>query len=197
DNGAASVRSKPEIYPLYWSPAQIQARQHDRMARVQAFLNHQWKHESDGVRWFDPARNLLYPDRIRRRPPGTDSAGLGTHLDPGTLDLWLTQGYQKVFRHLFDGTVEQYDPWDAASAPPHRSTPAPRCAQPSAPSGAGPPCPTCPTTRVSCTRSPSPARWLTSCCAHCSPTSPATTCAASPSARRSPPATSGTTCCCG
>ena len=114
DNFFASVRSKPEIYPLYWSPAQMQARQHDRMARVQAFLNHQWKHESDGVRWFDPARNLLYPDRIRRRPPGTDSAGLGTHLDPGTLDLWLTQGYQKVFRHLFDGTVEQYDPWDAA-----------------------------------------------------------------------------------
>ena len=114
DNFFASVRSKPEIYPLYWSPAQMQARQHDRMARVQAFLNHQWKHESDGVRWFDPARNLLYPDRIRRRPPGTDSAGLGTHLDPGTLDLWLTQGYQKVFRHLFDGSVEQYDPWDAA-----------------------------------------------------------------------------------
>ena len=54
DNFFASVRSKPEIYPLYWSPAQMQARQHDRMARVQAFLNHQWKHESDGVRWFDP-----------------------------------------------------------------------------------------------------------------------------------------------
>jgi uncharacterized protein DUF1479 len=99
---------------VYWSPAQMQARQDDRMARVQTFLNRQWKHESGGVQWFDPARNLLYPDRIRRRPPGTDSAGLGTHLDPGTLDLWLTQGYQKVFRHLFDGTVEQYDPWDAA-----------------------------------------------------------------------------------
>jgi hypothetical protein len=114
DDFFASVNSKPEIYPVYWSPAQMQARQHDRMARVQAFLNNLWKHESDGVRWFDPARYLLYPDRIRRRPPGTDSAGLGPHLDPGTLDLWMTQGYQKAFRHLFDGTVEQYDPWDAA-----------------------------------------------------------------------------------
>ncbi|HYJ75726.1 MAG TPA: YbiU family protein, partial [Kineosporiaceae bacterium] len=54
------------------------------------------------------------PDRIRRRPPGADSGGLGTHLDPGTLDLWMTQAYQRAFRHLFDGTVEQYDPWDAA-----------------------------------------------------------------------------------
>jgi Gig2-like len=66
------------------------------------------------VQWFDPQRDSLYPDRIRRRPEGADSAGLGTHLDPGTLDLWMTQAYQRAFRHLFDGTVEAYDPWDAA-----------------------------------------------------------------------------------
>jgi hypothetical protein len=114
DDFFASVGSKPEIYPIYWSPAQMQARQSDRMARVQAFLNSQWKHESGGVQWFDPGRDSLYPDRIRRRPPGADSGGLGSHLDPGTLDLWLTQDFQQAFRHLFDGTVEQYDPWDAA-----------------------------------------------------------------------------------
>ena len=49
---------------------------------------------------------------VGRRVP--TSGGLGTHLDPGTLDLWMTQDYQQAFRHLFDGTVEQYDPWDAA-----------------------------------------------------------------------------------
>jgi hypothetical protein len=114
DDFFGSVGSRPEIYPVYWSPAQMQARQSDRMARVQAFLNRQWKHESEGVRWFDPERDSLYPDRIRRRPPGADSGGLGTHLDPGTLDLWMTEAYQRAFRHLFDGTVEQYDPWDAA-----------------------------------------------------------------------------------
>ena len=113
DDFFGSVGSRPEIYPVYWSPAQMQARQSDRMARVQAFLNGQWISESGGVRWFDPGRDSLYPDRIRRRPPGTDSKGLGTHLDPGTLDLWMTQDYQRAFRHLFDGTVEQYDPWDA------------------------------------------------------------------------------------
>jgi Protein of unknown function (DUF1479) len=26
----------------------------------------------------------------------------------------MTQAYQQAFRHLFDGTVEAYDPWDAA-----------------------------------------------------------------------------------
>jgi hypothetical protein len=114
DDFFASVSSKPEIYPIYWSPAQMQAQQDDRMARVRAFLGRLWKHESDGMQWFDPARYLLYPDRIRRRPPGADSAGLGPHLDPGTVDLWMTEGYQKAFRHLFDGSVERYDPWSAA-----------------------------------------------------------------------------------
>ena len=114
DDFFGSVGSKPEIYPIYWSQAQMQARQSDRMATVQAFLNHQWRHESDGVEWFDPDRDSLYPDRIRRRPAGANSNGLGTHLDPGTLDLWMTQAYQQAFRHLFDGTVEQYDPWDAS-----------------------------------------------------------------------------------
>jgi hypothetical protein len=114
DDFFGSVGSKPEIYPIYWSKPQMQARQSDRMARVQAFLNRQWRSESDGGQWFDPNRDSLYPDRIRRRPPGADSNGLGAHCDPGTLDLWMTEAYQKAFRHLFDGTVEEYDPWDAA-----------------------------------------------------------------------------------
>src|SRR4051794_1470754 len=114
DDFFGSVGSKPEIYPVYWSPAQMQARQSDRMAAVQSFLNRQWRSESQGKQWFDPDRDSLYPDRIRRRPPGADSNGLGTHLDPGTLDLWMTRAYQQAFRHLFDGTVESYDPWDAS-----------------------------------------------------------------------------------
>jgi Protein of unknown function (DUF1479) len=114
DDFFGSVGSKPEIYPVYWSPPQMQARQSDRMAAVQSFLNHLWTYESDGTTWFDPDRDSLYPDRIRRRPPGANSGGLGAHLDPGTLDLWMTQAYQRAFRHLFDGSVEEYDPWDAS-----------------------------------------------------------------------------------
>ncbi|MFI1164353.1 DUF1479 domain-containing protein [Streptomyces sp. NPDC020801] len=114
DDFFGSVGSRPEIYPVYWSGAQMEARQSDRMARVQSFLNSFWRHTSDGVQWFDPERGALYPDRIRRRPPGTDSGGLGTHCDPGTLDLWMTEAHQKAFRHLWDGAAEEYDPWDAA-----------------------------------------------------------------------------------
>lgn len=114
DDFFGTVGSTPEIYPVYWSHAQMEARTSSRMATVQAFLNSFWTHESQGRTWFDPNRDSLYPDRIRRRPPGADSGGLGTHLDPGTIDLWMSEGYQRHFRHLFDGDVEAYDPWDAA-----------------------------------------------------------------------------------
>jgi hypothetical protein len=26
----------------------------------------------------------------------------------------MTEAYQRAFRHLFDGTIESYDPWDPA-----------------------------------------------------------------------------------
>lgn len=106
--------SRPEIYPIYWSRPQMEARQSDRMARVQTFLNQLWRHESEGRIWFDPAQNCIYPDRIRRRPPGTSSQGLGAHTDSGALERWLLPAYQQVFRHLWDGRFDRYDPWDAA-----------------------------------------------------------------------------------
>ncbi|MCU1423505.1 MAG: hypothetical protein JWN36_3156 [Microbacteriaceae bacterium] len=106
--------SKPEIYPIYWSPAQMEARQHEHTARVQSFLNAQWKSESHGVTWFDPDQDSMYPDRIRRRAPGTTSNGLGAHTDSGSVERWLTPAYQKVFEPIFTNDFPSYDPWDAA-----------------------------------------------------------------------------------
>jgi hypothetical protein len=114
DDFFGSLDSKPEIYPIYWAPAQMEARQSPRMASVQSFINQLWRNESDGVRWFDPGQDSFYPDRIRRRPPGTTSGGLGHHIDTGTLDMWMVESYQRAFRHVFDGAIESYDPWDAA-----------------------------------------------------------------------------------
>ena len=82
DDFFGSVGSKPEIFPVYWSPAQMQARQSDRMANVQSFLNHLWTYESDDIQWFDPDRDSLYPDRIRRRPPGRTPAASARTLIP-------------------------------------------------------------------------------------------------------------------
>ncbi|HCT3169813.1 TPA: DUF1479 domain-containing protein [Enterobacter asburiae] len=106
--------SRPEIYPIYWSQAQMQARQSEEMAQVQSFLNRLWTFESNGKQWFDPDVSVIYPDRIRRRPPGTTSKGLGAHTDSGALERWLLPAYQQVFARVFDGNVDKYDPWNAA-----------------------------------------------------------------------------------
>lgn len=106
--------SKPEIFPVYWSPAQMSARQSERMAKVQSFMNRLWKFESGGVSWFDPDTNIIYPDRIRHRRPGTTSKGLGAHTDSGALERWLLPAYQKVFSKIFTNQFDEYDPWDAA-----------------------------------------------------------------------------------
>lgn len=111
---AGLASSQPQIYPVYWSKPQIQARQHEHMVAVRRFLNSFWRHESEGRIWFDPSRDTAYPDRIRRRPPGSASLGLSAHTDSGSVERWLLPAYQRVFRHVFDGRWRDYDPWDGA-----------------------------------------------------------------------------------
>ena len=106
--------AKPSIFPIYWSRPQMAARQDDNMVAVRGFLNSFWKHESEGRVWFDPARDTAYPDRVRRREPGTNSGGLSAHTDSGSIERWLLPAYQSVFRHVFDGNPAAYDPWDGA-----------------------------------------------------------------------------------
>jgi hypothetical protein len=111
-DGLAS--SKPQIYGVYWSKPQMEARQDDNMVAVRSFLNSFWRHESEGRTWFDPTRDTAYPDRIRRREPGSSSLGLSAHTDNGSIERWLLPAYQRVFRHVFSGRWRDYDAWDAA-----------------------------------------------------------------------------------
>ena len=104
----------PPIFPIYWSRPQLEAREHPNMVATRRFLNGFWKHESQGRVWFDPDRDSAYPDRVRRRPPGTTSDGLSPHTDSGSVERWLLPAYQNVFRHVFDGDWRAYDPWDGA-----------------------------------------------------------------------------------
>ncbi|MGO1052745.1 YbiU family protein [Crossiella sp. CA198] len=105
---------RPSIFPIYWSGPQLEARSDPNMAAVRGFLNGFWKHESEGRVWFDPARDTAYPDRVRRRAPGANSAGLSPHTDSGSVERWLLPAYQQVFRHVFAGAPAKYDPWDGA-----------------------------------------------------------------------------------
>ena len=115
--------AKPQIYGIYWSRPQVQARQSEQLTNVRVFLNNLWRSESDGVRHFNPNETPAYADRIRRRPPGSASLGLSPHVDGGSIERWLDDNFRKVYRHVFAGNWQNYDAFDAAFRPEVREVP--------------------------------------------------------------------------
>jgi Protein of unknown function (DUF1479) len=119
------MAAKPQIYGIYWSRPQVQARQAESLTRVRTFLNRLWLSESEGRRHFDPEQVPVYADRIRRRPPGSSSLGLSPHVDGGSVERWLDDSFRRVYRHVFSGNWREYDPFDAAWRPDAREIPSP------------------------------------------------------------------------
>jgi uncharacterized protein DUF1479 len=105
---------RPQIFGIYWSKPQMEARQHPALAAARAFLNHLWRHESEGAVHFDPDRECTYADRIRRREPGDKTLGLSPHMDAGSVERWIDPNYRHVYRHVFSGNWRAYDPFDGA-----------------------------------------------------------------------------------
>ena len=105
--------SKPQVFGIYWSRPQVLARQDKRMAKTKAWLNNLWMCEQNGELGIDPNKECTYADRIRRREPGDNTFGLSPHTDAGSIERWIDKGYQKVYRHIFSGNWQDYDPFDA------------------------------------------------------------------------------------
>src|SRR5262249_46535590 len=52
--------AKPQIYGVYWSRAQMEARTDPAMARTRAFLNGLWRFDGPDGRVCDPRRDFIY-----------------------------------------------------------------------------------------------------------------------------------------
>lgn len=121
---------RPQIFGLYWSQPQMQARQHENMARTRQFLNHLWDYTrpdgtKEGTTEFDPDRQCNYADRVRRREPGDTSLGLSAHCDGGSIERWCDPNFQRVYHDVFFGEVEAYDAFRAAGRTATQQIPSP------------------------------------------------------------------------
>ena len=122
---SALKAGKPQIFNIYWSKPQVQARQDEKLAQTRAFLNRLWT-GFEGV--FDPDTQCAYADRLRRRQPGDKTLGLSPHMDAGSVERWIDPGYQRVYERVFAGDWRRYDPFDAAHRLETRESPSPSVA---------------------------------------------------------------------
>ncbi len=112
DNYFGSLNnSKPQVYGIYWSKPQIEARQHENMFEVQRFLNGLWNDHGQ----FNKDKILSYADRIRMREPQDTTFGLSPHLDSGSIERWLEPNYRNTYNSILKGNWEDYDPFELSS----------------------------------------------------------------------------------
>ncbi|MBL8205578.1 MAG: DUF1479 family protein [Blastocatellia bacterium] len=117
---------RPQIFGLYWSRPQMQARQHENMSAVRGWLNHLWNFTGpDGLQEFDPDRQCNYADRVRRREPGDKSLGLSAHCDGGSIERWCDASFHRVYHEVFFGDVDAYDPFNAVGRTQTEEIPSP------------------------------------------------------------------------
>ena len=104
---------KPQIFGLYWSKTQVEIRQSIELDKVKKWLNKLWNYKNKDENIFDPNRELVYADRVRRREPGDSTLGLSPHCDAGSVERWIDEGYQKVYNDIFMDNFEKYNPFNA------------------------------------------------------------------------------------
>ena len=116
---------RPQIFGVYWSRPQMEARQSPELARVRRWLNRLWEFEHAGKQVFDPDLECTYSDRVRQRQPGDKTLGLSPHTDGGSIERWIDPGYQQVYRHVYGGDLRQYNAFDAAFCTETHEIPSP------------------------------------------------------------------------
>jgi hypothetical protein len=108
-------QDNPQVYELYWSPAQIKARSNANLIKAQRFLMEFW-HCKDPNALISSSHPTIYADRLRMRLPGDAKFALGPHVDGGSCERWEPEGYGRghVYDKVWEGKWEEYDPWESS-----------------------------------------------------------------------------------
>uniref|UniRef100_A0A6B2L4R6 DUF1479 domain-containing protein n=1 Tax=Arcella intermedia TaxID=1963864 RepID=A0A6B2L4R6_9EUKA len=103
------------IFHLYWSKAQIEARQHPNMELARGWMNRFWSFKTESGEYaFDPDKNISYADRLRIRKPSPHAIPLKPHVDGGSVERWLDPNFLECYKDVFNGNWDKFDPWDGA-----------------------------------------------------------------------------------
>jgi hypothetical protein len=117
--------SKPQIFGIYWSRPQMEARQSKELAITRQWLNKLWNHPDNNKPEFDASIECLYADRIRQREPGDASLGLSPHVDGGSIERWIDPSFYEVYNEVFFGNIDRYDPFNVRGRVHTREIPSP------------------------------------------------------------------------
>lgn len=134
----------PDLYELFWSPAQLKARAHPNLLTAHRFLLRGcWHHHTGSGGGGDSRARMslnfpvMYADRLRilhsdngsdsetgpekfESPVSSSSTSTNSaHVDGGSVERWEEDGYggrsqDGTYRQIWSGDWEDYDPWDGS-----------------------------------------------------------------------------------
>ncbi|TRY78133.1 hypothetical protein TCAL_15298 [Tigriopus californicus] len=111
DNGEDPDDPQAIFFEIYWSKAQIRARQHANMVQIQKLLLSLWNRNPDMDGTVDLSKPSMYLDRFRMRKPGDDRFHLDPHIDSGSITRWLDPIYRQSYHHILNGDWKDQDPF--------------------------------------------------------------------------------------
>lgn len=101
--------SQPSNWYLHWTQSQTEARSHPRMVQLMKAIGKSFSNNNPED-LVDMESQVTYADRIRIRPPGR-SYSLNLHADSSSFERWEDDGYRDVYREIFEGRWEDWDPF--------------------------------------------------------------------------------------
>ncbi|KAG2369315.1 hypothetical protein BDR07DRAFT_1456656 [Suillus spraguei] len=100
-----------QLFSLYWTQAQIQARAHPNVLKVSTWVNNLYRAKNGkkmgGVDLDVP---LVYADRFCIRHPGVQLNVCPPHVDGGCIERWEDKNFRRYFADILSGNWRQHDP---------------------------------------------------------------------------------------
>ncbi|PWZ00528.1 DUF1479-domain-containing protein [Testicularia cyperi] len=126
NNAKGFPADNPQVYELYWSKPQLEARSHPNLIQTcQTFLQLFHSPASTGAsskvqatggdldRAASLSNLLMYVDRLRIRQPGDAKFALGAHIDGGGVERWECDEFRALWDNILrtGGDWRSHDPW--------------------------------------------------------------------------------------